>query len=121
MKNFFNQISRVWKGIYLIWFSIHLIILMIKRPHLNEKFYFYPFDGFDIRDYDSSEFLVYTFVTILIVLIIYYLKPQKDKKTKQEKLKGNDKIKHCCFECGIAVNERDELCPNCGAELTGTS
>jgi len=81
MKIFFNWIPRKWKGIYLIWFTIHFILLLYSGnifKHFNKRFF--PFNGFwywgDLV-YDYSEFLVYTIVPILIALIIYYLKPPK--------------------------------------------
>lgn len=97
MKNFFNQIPRLWKGVYLIWFSLHFILSILQMDFFRLKSNFYPLisyydaskgesgtymDIFNSRFYDYSEFLIYTFVPILIALIIYYLKPTKDKDVK---------------------------------------
>jgi len=111
MKNFFNSIPRKWKGIYLIWFSIQFILLMVSGHFFTLGEYFYPFytdigwlysysdkvnvpglDFTNIHIYDLSEFFVYTLFPILIVLIIYYLKPDnllsKARNIKEEIMSG---------------------------------
>lgn len=85
MKNFLNWIPWKWKGIYLIWFTIHFILILISGNAFEHDTDFIPFNVFwgyrdTVYGYDYSEFLVYTIAPILIVLIIYYLKPPKEIK-----------------------------------------
>ena len=68
MKNFFNQIPRVWKGGYLIWLSFHFAFLLFSKSIFR---YYY---------YGTREFIFYAVIPILIALIIYYLKPNKEDK-----------------------------------------
>lgn len=78
--NFFQGISNKVKALYLVWFFIHFILLLISGNGLS-KFHrdFYPFDtstyyvtiNFNIREYDYSEFLIYTLSPIFIYLIFY--------------------------------------------------
>ena len=70
--NFSKQIV----GYYLVWFSIHLILLLVNwkvREYANEKFW--PFSERSRLDhYDLSEFLLYSLVPLIILVIINLFK-----------------------------------------------
>lgn len=76
---------RFLKGLYLMWFASHSVLLILSGNISRSKFYFYPHYlygnfQFDISYYNFPSFLIYTIIPILIALTIYYLLPQKDKR-----------------------------------------
>lgn len=96
MKRFFDWIPNKWKGIYIIWLTIHsIIILLITDSRADRQIwvdltnYFLPsikddppfvnWDSFNIEYYDITEFLIYTIVPILIALVIYFFKQDRKR------------------------------------------
>lgn len=62
------------KGIYLLWLAINIVILFVFGTIGFDRD-FYPFEGLEnIKDYDLSEFIVYTSVPFLLLLAVKYLK-----------------------------------------------
>lgn len=56
---------------YLIWIAVNLLLLLSLGTIKFSNGEFYPFEGFDeIKDYDISEFLVYTIIPLLIIIAI---------------------------------------------------
>lgn len=74
LSNFSNKL----KSMYAIWFFINLIVLLISGNGIaGFSRDFYPFDSysillFDPRNYDYSEFFIYTLAPIFFLIIIYY-------------------------------------------------
>jgi hypothetical protein len=76
------QLSKQVIGGYLVWFLIHLIILLTQwNAAYHQNRYFWPYDTkSELEDYDFTEFLLYTLVPLVILVIINLLK--KPKATK---------------------------------------
>lgn len=70
------NISKQIVGYYLIWFSIHLILLLVNwdvSEYANERFW--PFSVRSrIEHYDLSEFLLYSLLPLIILVIINLFK-----------------------------------------------
>jgi uncharacterized membrane protein YoaT (DUF817 family) len=65
---------------YLLWVAFKLAVLLIFGELQFGSLTFYPMAGFDkIRDYDISEFLVYTIVPLLVILALKLKKADKNK------------------------------------------
>lgn len=88
MKAFLKSIPNKIKAIYLLWFTLHLVLLLINWSFTGSYYlkYFYPFsrgatnrqniftlrmEQFDLRVYDYSEFIIYLITPIVIYLFIY--------------------------------------------------
>lgn len=70
-RNLDFQLIKKTFGWYLIWFFLHLGILLIFSDNNSYyKYKFVPFsDGSKIDDYDFREFLVYTIFPLAILFI----------------------------------------------------
>lgn len=67
-------------GNYLIWVAVNIIVLLALGKLEFGYGHFYPFGGFgNVKDYDPSEFLVYTIVPLLLILAIKLRKSPNDK------------------------------------------
>ncbi|MBK6913016.1 MAG: hypothetical protein IPH11_04870 [Ignavibacteriales bacterium] len=94
MKAFLKSIPNKIKAIYLLWFTLHLVLLLINWSFTGSNYlkYFYPFskgaatgefiltfpdsfplrmEQFDLRVYDYSEFIIYLIAPVVIYLFIY--------------------------------------------------
>lgn len=61
-----------WIIAYVVWFSIHYLILLLsdgQRVRYASKSFF-PFSG-NLSHYDDSEFFVYVFIVPLFLYVIY--------------------------------------------------
>lgn len=76
-------------GIFLIWFLFHLILLLINLGSSSSTHdYFYPFsERSDFEDYGFSEFLFYTIVPLVVLIIINLFKQPREirREAKQSK------------------------------------
>lgn len=83
------NISKQVVGYYLVWFLLHLILLLINwkaSDYANEIFW--PFsEGSELENYDFSEFLLYTLVPLIILVIVNLFKDPKEKKAEILQLK----------------------------------
>ncbi len=85
-----NWISIKWRIVYLIWFVTQGLLLLFSKGGiiLSKNIHtstisiegFFPFNAwgdfeFNVAYYDSSEFIIYTLVPILILLAINFLRP----------------------------------------------
>lgn len=77
MKKLFANIPNRWKAVYLIWVSIHSVLLLTGNL-FKYRDDFYPFYEWG-RDttltfrksvYDYSEFIIYLLAPIVIYLVI---------------------------------------------------
>jgi len=70
----FIENNKVFIGIYLIWFLLHIIFLLTSPVRSYSRSEFWPFGDGDMKYYDITEFLLYTIAPIIIYLIYYFLK-----------------------------------------------
>ena len=105
MNNFFKK-YRIIIGIYTIWITIHIVLLIISnnfKIELHSKFFpftkhFYykqtynpptygPYSNpfVDISKYDLSEFIIYCFGPIILPAYIYFLHLCFKRKNKIKK------------------------------------
>lgn len=72
------NISNLFLVIYLVWFLIHLVILLTHwKTELYDFHYerFWPFsEDSKIRSYDYTEFLLYVIIPIILLLIFRLFK-----------------------------------------------
>lgn len=54
---------------YMVWFVINMICLIFYDKRGRASDWLFPFVSTDLRDYDSSEFILYT---LLIPYLIYW-------------------------------------------------
>jgi hypothetical protein len=93
IKKFENIIginnSKKVVGFYLIWFLIHLILLLLNwntNNYANERFW--PFSApFELEYYDFSEFILYTIVPIILLVIVNLFLDTKESKAETVNLK----------------------------------
>lgn len=83
------NISKQVVGYYLVWFLLHLILLLINwRASSSSNGYFWPFSKHsDLDDYDFSEFILYTVVPLIILVIVNLFKDPKETKAENLQLK----------------------------------
>lgn len=83
------NISKQVIGYYLVWFLMHLILLLINWKasyYANEKFW--PLSKrSELEHYEFSEFLFYTLVPLIILIIFNLFKEPKEVKSETLKLK----------------------------------
>ena len=73
-------LSKKVIGIYLVWFLIHLVLLLIywNSEDSFTRQYFWPFSKYStIESYHFTEFFFYTIIPILILVIINLFKQPK--------------------------------------------
>ena len=75
---FFNE-NRWFIVFFIIWLFIHIVLLMNGSDYND----FWPFDGFDTRDYGTIEFFVYVALPLLI-FVVYKLVGKDIKKAMDE-------------------------------------
>ncbi len=99
MKKFFTTIPNRIKAIYLIWFAIHLSLLifsgnfLLKQSGRAETFFWFRYDWthsfgfnwrnrmFDVRVYDITEFIFYLMIPIIIYAFIKLWNKKDANKT----------------------------------------
>jgi H+/gluconate symporter-like permease len=76
------NLSKPIIGGYLVWVLIHLILLLTNwKASDSANEYFWPFSKrAELEDYDFTEFLLYTVVPLIILVIINLFKEPKEKK-----------------------------------------
>lgn len=83
IQGFFGfQISKQIIGFYLLWFLIQLILLLVNwnaSSSANKYFWFFS-KGSDLNDYDLSEFILYTVVPLIVLIIINLFRKPKEAK-----------------------------------------
>jgi len=83
------NLSKQIVGGYLVWLLIHLILLLTNwnaSDSANE--HFWPFSKrAELEDYDLTEFLLYTVVPLIGLVIINLFKEPKEKKQESLELK----------------------------------
>lgn len=83
------NISKQVVGYYLVWFLLHLILLLVNwkaSDYANERFW--PFsERSELEHYDFSEFLLYTLVPLIILVIVNLFKDPKETKAEKLQLK----------------------------------
>jgi hypothetical protein len=86
---FGSNISKQVVGFYLIWFLLHLILLLTNwKASRSANDYFWPFSKrSDLEDYDFSEFILYTLVPLIILVIVNLFKDPKEDKAEKLQLK----------------------------------
>jgi hypothetical protein len=72
-----NPLLKKYLGYYMIWSFMHLVFLAIGWNGNNHE-YFWPFSGNSYsgtikKAYDFSEFLVYVFGPIVLLLALSYI------------------------------------------------
>ncbi|MCR9098974.1 MAG: zinc ribbon domain-containing protein [bacterium] len=71
------ELSKRLLGFYLIWVSIHLILLLVHWNDGNNK-YFWPISKrADIEDYDFSEFILFAVFPVIGLAIINLFRDSK--------------------------------------------
>ncbi|MBK7311343.1 MAG: hypothetical protein IPI93_11300 [Sphingobacteriaceae bacterium] len=84
MKELLNNKKLI--GVYILWFTIHLIILIITwgSQSYRSAENFWPFAGSyegDLsRAYDLTEFLFYTIIPVFLIIAIHFLQQSKNEK-----------------------------------------
>ncbi|WP_276979157.1 zinc ribbon domain-containing protein [Flavobacterium filum] len=82
-------ISKQVVGYYLVWFLLHLILLLVNwkaSDYANERFW--PFsERSKLEHYDFSEFLLYTLVPLIILVIVNLFKDPKETRSEALQLK----------------------------------
>lgn len=83
------NISKQVVGYYLVWFLLHLILLLVNwkaSDYANERFW--PFsERSKLEHYDFSEFLLYTLVPLIILVIVNLFRDPKETKAETLQLK----------------------------------
>jgi hypothetical protein len=90
LKGIFGiNISKQVVGYYFVWFLLHLILLLINwKASSSANDYFWPFSKrSDLEDYDFSEFILYTLVPLIILVIVNLFKDPKETKAEKLQLK----------------------------------
>ncbi len=67
---------------YLVWFLLQLVLLLVYLDTGNTKD-FWPFENFDIRVYDYTEFIFYLIAPIIIFLIWKVLSKKNSSNRKK--------------------------------------
>jgi hypothetical protein len=91
-RNLDYEFLRKAMGWYLAWVVIHLGILLIASDGIFDgrnmgSRYFWPIGKYaDLRDYDITEFLVYTIFPLAILVIMSMVRTQNNENelTKEE-------------------------------------
>lgn len=141
MKEFFESISSKLIGVYILWITIHFILLVVDRKYEYANNYFIPFSKQDenfTSYYDLSEFTVYTLVPIFLYLSYYFIHKKdsinKNMPTQEEKSdnlietddnddlidlfsEDNDEMEEFCDRCNQPVSSNQITCSNCGKRL----
>lgn len=75
-----NGKYKFWIGVYFVWVSLNLFFVLFGNSFSEANMFFFPFSRqshsfsyFDLKYYDVSEFVVYTILFPLLVVIIYHL------------------------------------------------
>ncbi|MEI6880492.1 MAG: zinc ribbon domain-containing protein [Bacteroidota bacterium] len=76
------EISKPVIGIYMLWFLLHLILLLSNWNTIDyANKYFWPFSKYsqisDTKYYDLTEFFSYTIVPLIIIIIINLFRKPK--------------------------------------------
>lgn len=84
VKEFFQSFSAKVKAGYLLWILFHFILMMLGLAKRNYSFNgdFYPLNGFRLRTYDLSEFLIYT-ITPIVIYYVYTIFSDKGLFSKK--------------------------------------
>ena len=83
MKKRFNNFleeNRAFVLFYLVWFLVQMTIMFINWGEGNVK-EFWPFENFDLRVYDYTEFVFYM-ITPVIIFFIWKLIGKGENKRK---------------------------------------
>ena len=73
------NISKQVVGYYLVWFLVHLILLLVNwksNDYANERFWPFSKDS-QLEHYEFSEFLLYTLVPLIFLVIVNLFKDPK--------------------------------------------
>jgi hypothetical protein len=82
------RVSKKIIGFYLIWFLFHFILLLTNWKTSDANEHFYPFSKYgDIRDYDLTEFLFYTLIPLIALVIFNLFKKPRGNKIERMHLK----------------------------------
>ena len=83
------KLSKKIVGIFLLWVLLQLILLLTNwnnSSYASDKIW--PFSNYsEMKHYDFTEFLLYTIVPILILIIINLFKEPKEKEPENLSLK----------------------------------
>lgn len=90
LKNIFGfNISKQNIGFYLVWVLLHIILLLTNwksNDYSSEKIW--PFSEYsELKHYDLTEFLLYTVVPLILIIIINLFKEPKKIETENLSLK----------------------------------
>ncbi len=87
------NISNKLIGFYLLWVLIHFIILLINGQ-FETNGDFWPITDSRIYKYDISEFLIFTIVPLMLLIIMNFLKSDKKNEKYDLNFKRNSSLKN---------------------------
>lgn len=79
--------QKLWIGIYLTWFILNLAFVLIEGDYYYgyaAHSYFFPFEKCDLGVYDLSEFIVYSALLPLLIIIIYQVSKRHSSNNSQK-------------------------------------